>query len=141
MRCAVTQLVVEAGKSLTCGSDWNLDFIEVTDVVRGHTYKWQCGQWFNSKDGLKKEWAVDKMVQGVTQPLTLVEARGGGWRTALALLCTRTLGHSAHLVTRWCRKRLEVSYRGHGTLKMISKQYSKGCKIGITEHNTGTRIH
>jgi len=71
-----TQLVVERGKAFMCGTNWNLDMIEVFDVSRGHTYKWACGKWFNDKDGLKKEWSRDKMGQQ-EQDLELVEAPAG----------------------------------------------------------------
>lgn len=72
------QLVVERGKTFMCGGNWNLDMIEVLDVSRGHKYKWACGRWFNSKEGLKKEWSRDRMsVHAQEQDLELVEEPGG----------------------------------------------------------------
>jgi len=71
------QLVVELQDSITLGSDWHLDWIEVADLLRGHVYKWRCGQWFNAKEGKKKEWSVAGVMQGKQMPLELVEAPAG----------------------------------------------------------------
>lgn len=71
------QLVVERAKTATLGGDWFLDFIEVTDVSRSHTYKWKCGAWFDDKAGLRKEWSVQGQTAGTPQPLMLIEAPGG----------------------------------------------------------------
>jgi hypothetical protein len=69
--------VVELQDSITLGSDWHLDWIEVADLLRGHVYKWRCGQWFNAKEGKKKEWSVAGVMQGKQMPLELVEAPAG----------------------------------------------------------------
>ena len=63
---------------MTLGSDWNLDWIEVADLLRGHVYKWRCGQWFNAKEGKRKEWSVAGIMQGKPMQLELVEAPAGG---------------------------------------------------------------
>lgn len=62
---------------MTAGADWHLDWIEVTDLTRGHTYKWRCGYWFSKSDGLKKEWSVQAVMQGLPLQLELVEAPAG----------------------------------------------------------------
>lgn len=62
-----------------------MDFIEVTDMSRGHTYKWSCNEWFDSKQGARKEWTVERAVAGEKQPLTLVEAPGGAPRPRTTL--------------------------------------------------------
>eukprot|EP00798_Chlamydomonas_sp_ICE-L_P018431 gene18431-24907_t len=73
----VQKIVLEMGSTMTLGADWHLDWIEVTDIDRNHTYKWRCGHWFNSKEGTKKEWSVPAVLQGLPMQLTLVEAPGG----------------------------------------------------------------
>ena len=79
------QLVVELQDSMTLGADWHLDWIEVSDVLRGHTYKWRCGRWFNDKEGKKKEWSAAAVMQGHPLQLELVEAPPGGRRWELPL--------------------------------------------------------
>ena len=49
----------------------------MTDVLRGHTYKWRCGHWFDAKEGRKKEWSAAAVMQGQPQALELVEAPAG----------------------------------------------------------------
>jgi hypothetical protein len=71
------QLVIERQESLLPAADWHLDWIEVTDITRGHTFKWRCGSWFSKKDGMKKEWSVDAVLQGIPLQLELVEAPSG----------------------------------------------------------------
>ncbi|KAG2499991.1 hypothetical protein HYH03_002273 [Edaphochlamys debaryana] len=73
----ITKLVVERGSSLLPGADWHLDWVEVVDMNRGHTYRWKCGAWFNSKEGLRKEWVAEKAAVGSQQPLELIESPGG----------------------------------------------------------------
>ena len=51
--------------------------LQVTDVLRGHTYKWRCGHWFDAKEGRKKEWSAAAVMQGQPQALELVEAPAG----------------------------------------------------------------
>ncbi|PNH12713.1 Lipoxygenase y domain-containing protein 1 [Tetrabaena socialis] len=71
------KLVVERGSSVLPGSDWMLDYVEVVDLDRGHTYRWKCGAWFNGKEGLKKEWSAEKAAAGEQQALELVESPAG----------------------------------------------------------------
>ncbi|KAG2450199.1 hypothetical protein HYH02_000301 [Chlamydomonas schloesseri] len=73
----VSKLVVERGSTLLPGGDWHLDWVEVVDMNRGHTYRWKCGAWFSSKDGLVKEWSAEKAIAGEKQPLELIESPAG----------------------------------------------------------------
>ncbi|GFR41097.1 hypothetical protein Agub_g1741 [Astrephomene gubernaculifera] len=73
----ITKFIVERGGSALPGADWSLDWVEVTDMTRGHTYRWKCGAWFSSKDGLKKEWTAEKAAAGERQPLELIESPAG----------------------------------------------------------------
>jgi hypothetical protein len=49
----------------------------VTDVSRGHSYKWRCGYWFDQTEGMKKEWSVRAAMEGAPMQLELVEAPAG----------------------------------------------------------------
>lgn len=68
---------MERGSTLLPGGDWHLDWVEVVDMNRGHTYRWKCGAWFGSKDGLVKEWNAEKAIAGEKQPLELIESPAG----------------------------------------------------------------
>lgn len=68
---------MERGSSVLPGADWHLDWLEVVDMSRGHTYRWKCGTWFSNKEGLKKEWTLEKATAGETQPLQLIESPAG----------------------------------------------------------------
>ena len=63
--------------NMTAGLDWHLDWISVTDVARGHTYMWRCGRWFNSREGMRKEWSVDSVMSGQPLQLELTQAPAG----------------------------------------------------------------
>ncbi|KXZ56858.1 hypothetical protein GPECTOR_1g774 [Gonium pectorale] len=95
----ITRLVVERGSSALPGSDWHLDWLEVVDMTRGHTYRWKCAAWFSTKDGLKKEWTAEKAAAGESQPLELVESpagaaggSGGGDRYRIVAVTGNVLG-------------------------------------------------
>ncbi|KAG1672531.1 hypothetical protein FOA52_002840, partial [Chlamydomonas sp. UWO 241] len=77
----ISKLVIECGNQ-GLGADWHLDWIEVTDVERGHNYKWRCGHWFDKTEGQVKEWSVEAVmagqpVSGQKMQLELVEAPAG----------------------------------------------------------------
>ncbi|GLC44364.1 hypothetical protein PLESTF_000049800 [Pleodorina starrii] len=96
----ISKLVVERGSSALPGADWHLDWVEVVDMGRGHTYRWRCGAWFNTKDGLKKEWTLERAVAGEVQPLELIESpagvagvpAGGGDRYRIVTVTGNVLG-------------------------------------------------
>lgn len=70
----INAIMMERGSSMTLGADWHLDTVSVMDINRGHSYSWKCGQWFDSKHGLKKTWSSSG---GANQGLNLIEGPPG----------------------------------------------------------------